>query len=81
MPEVCVDGDNDVAPRLEETRLQRGGLPEVPPKMDDDDIRRFGMEPLEDRQAAVGRSVVDEDHLEVVLGFERARDLSVERLE
>ena len=49
--------------------------------MDDDDIRRFGMEPIEDRQAPVGRSVVDEDHLEVVLGFERARDLSVERLE
>ena len=81
--EVGVDRHDEVAASFEEARLQRGGLPEVPAEMDDDDVRRCSScRRARTDEAAVRRAVVDEDHLELLVeGLERGRDLVVERLE
>ena len=62
--------------------LQRRGLPEVAPQVDDHDVRHLVVQPREDRHARVGRSVVDEHDLELVRHrLECGRDLGVQRLE
>ena len=67
--------------RLEEPGLERRRLAEVAPEVDDDDVRRLGIEPREHLHAAVGRAVVDEDDLERLASrLERSRDLAVELL-
>ena len=80
--EVGVDRDHDVALGLEEAGLERDGLPEVAAQVHDDDVRRLVVELGEHAGAAVGRAVVDEDHLErLVPGFECGGDLPVELLQ
>ena len=74
--EVGVDRHDDLAARLEEAGLQRGRLPEVPAQADDHDVRVLVVEPGEDREAAVGRAVVDEDDLERLVLAARARPRS-----
>ena len=46
--EVGIDRHDEVSARLEESRLERGGLAEVPAQVDDDDVGHLVVESRED---------------------------------
>ena len=80
--EVGVDRHDDLAARLEESRLERRGLSEVPTEPNHDHVRVLVVQTGQHGAAPVGRAVVDEDDLERLPSrLECRSDLTVELLE
>jgi hypothetical protein len=80
--EIAVHGHDDRAPRPGETGVHRGMLAGVPLQAHRADTRVVGVDPLERRERAVGRAVVDvEDLVRAPERLERRREALLELVE